>query len=1042
MYLAQGGAAMKRLLILLVLLVGSVLLFSNPSFSKAGEEVSALTAAEARGSVAAIPPPPELRDGTVTLTEGYETDVYEYYVTYYGAEPIEYFVSKPHPPAVPPDVGAAIDKGLAWLAGQQNTATGAWNLDYYPVGSTAFAVLKFEHHAARLGKDPFASDYIYHAQVEDGWGYIFENGDDIKIDVQTVPGARSDNPDGDGDNRGIYFASEDPDKRSTYETGIVMMALQASGHPDDRNGTGATSYLSATYREIMQDMVDFVSWAQQDTDWGRGGWRYAAFDDGVWKSETGISEGGGADNSASQWPVLGLMAAERWCIFAPEFVTSELLIWLGNSQDNNGGFHYYDKTWMSNDRINVALTASGLIQLTYCGVPSAAPQWDRARTWIGDNWADPVWKNVGNGYAMYGVMKAAVTAIGGAIWFYGDHEWQEEYDAWLLANQTEDGGKCWPGKSAFPYYQQACVHHNKVIATEYALLILQKVAPTWDEMHPRKAVDSNGDPIIVFMSNRYGKWEIFYREQGEGDVLISDRDCIDSVYPAVALDSADNAHVVWADRRDGNWEIYYSKIGRRSGPDDDLTHPDVRISLNDGRNSGWVPVGADDQVITLDDGDSTEYLEHPDITVSSNEVFVVWSDKRSGDWEIYCQKQSKAAIPVPRGPNFIISNPTIGWDSMSPAIDAAPGYIHIVWQKAQRQAVGAGWEILYEKREPGDPTATLTGFDDFAVTIPDPWHSAKPDIAVDDDGCAHIVWMDNRMYDPWHLNPKWGGTQPQPHPGQWEIYTTLIDHNGKFPWQETKWLGYGFSRDKRQSDMNSKSWYGSYTGGPDDHSMYPRIATYGGCDYQEGEKDITWHDLRTGNWEVYHSRIANECNNPETDEQVSLNAEDDMYPDKALDPANKPDITWQKQRPGRWEVLETPYNKDEYVALVIDELYVYDLVQVDPTDTDATDGILYGWSTTLEGGPPPGMVHTYRFQAYADGQEGTGDVGLHDGPIVLEAPVGGVVELPVEGSHSSLRAAEGSGSSAPPYAAIAGAAAAAAVALTAGGWYARRRWLG
>ncbi len=57
----------------------------------------------------------------------------------------------------------------------------------------------------------------------------------------------------------------------------------------------------------------------------------------------------------------------------------------------------------------------------------------------------------------------------------------------------------------------------------------------------------------------------------------------------------------------------------------------------------------------------------------------------------------------------------------------------------------------------------------------------------------------------------------------------------------------------------------------------------------------------------------------------------------------------------------------------------------------------------------------------------------------MEGPVGGILELLVDGSDSPASAAEGSGSSALPYAAIAGAA--AAVALVAGTWYARRRWL-
>jgi len=58
-------------------------------------------------------------------------------------------------------------------------------------------------------------------------------------------------------------------------------------------------------------------------------------------------------------------------------------------------------------------------------------------------------------------------------------------------------------------------------------------------------------------------------------------------------------------------------------------------------------------------------------------------------------------------------------------------------------------------------------------------------------------------------------------------------------------------------------------------------------------------------------------------------------------------------------------------------------------------------------------------------------------------PVGGVLELLVDGSDSSLRPADRSGSSAPPYALlVGGAVVAAAAAITAGGWYARRRWLG
>ncbi len=55
--------------------------------------------------------------------------------------------------------------------------------------------------------------------------------------------------------------------------------------------------------------------------------------------------------------------------------------------------------------------------------------------------------------------------------------------------------------------------------------------------------------------------------------------------------------------------------------------------------------------------------------------------------------------------------------------------------------------------------------------------------------------------------------------------------------------------------------------------------------------------------------------------------------------------------------------------------------------------------------------------------------------------VGGVTEVLIDSSGSPASAAEGPGSSAPPYAAIAGSLAAAALAVAAGAWYARRLWL-
>jgi len=110
----------------------------------------------------------------------------------------------------------------------------------------------------------------------------------------------------------------------------------------------------------------------------------------------------------------------------------------------------------------------------------------------------------------------------------------------------------------------------------------------------------------------------------------------------------------------------------------------------------------------------------------------------------------------------------------------------------------------------------------------------------------------------------------------------------------------------------------------------------------------------------------------------------------------------------------------------------YALISV---DTDPSDGFTATWDTT---GLAPGVYFlretlvdsTNRFTQ-------TTKIVTVGGP---SGGVGGIVELPVDGSRAPASATAGSGASPPPYAIIAGAAAAAALVVTGGGWYVRRRF--
>jgi hypothetical protein len=381
----------------------------------------------------------------------------------------------------------AIVKGLRWLAEQQeknmvdpaSPTYGVVDDLGYPVALTAFAVLKFEHYAKYTRVpliDPFDADYEYSDNIVAGWEYIFEQA--VRQPINIEHGV--DDPDVNLVNgHGVYFLSPNTN-RPVYETGIVMMALTESCHPEKRVDAPGSPVNTWTYLDVMKDTTDYVAWAQNDDpNCCRGGWRYGAYDDGDL-----VPPGHGepySDTSTSQFPAMGLMAAEEWEVSAPDWVRDELCnYWLSHSQNyiGDGGFWYHHP----NSWENVALTAAGMVQLTYCCEEKNGQHMMAARNYIASNWlsggADP---NIGNLYAMYGVMKASMLAKPVppapevSIVYYGEHHWQNEYDRWIIDNQTEDGGRCWPGQYAVPGIHGRT--NSKVLATELALLILEKVAP-------------------------------------------------------------------------------------------------------------------------------------------------------------------------------------------------------------------------------------------------------------------------------------------------------------------------------------------------------------------------------------------------------------------------------------------------------------------------------------------------------------------------------------------------------------------------------------
>jgi hypothetical protein len=366
------------------------------------------------------------------------------------------------------DINIAIEKGLTYLNSTQ-ASDGHWGDGWAPVTCTAMAVLSYENapnnHFAWNLTDP------YHTTVQKGLDWLFGTGTVQAMSVQPAG-----DPDTNGNGIGIWF--NDGSGQVIYETPMVLIAIVASQSPAAVATTGPANVAGRTYHDIAVDIVDYLAWAQNENGAGRGGWRYQP-------------NYGDSDNSVTQWPVLGMGAAELWGINAPAWVKSELLdYWLNTTQNfigtyktNNyyGAFGYGDSSWGPTGIESVAETAAGIIDLTYSGVPKTDYRIKAAQGYLVKDWlttgGSTGWDvHMGNLYAMYAVMKACRLATLTPIKFIANYtgyptiEWYNgtnQYADQLLTHQGVDGR--WDNWKAAP----DSIHTD--LSTAWGVLILEYV---------------------------------------------------------------------------------------------------------------------------------------------------------------------------------------------------------------------------------------------------------------------------------------------------------------------------------------------------------------------------------------------------------------------------------------------------------------------------------------------------------------------------------------------------------------------------------------
>jgi hypothetical protein len=242
-----------------------------------------------------------------------------------------------------------------------------------------------------------------------------------------------------------------------------------------------------------------------------------------------------------------------------------------------------------------------------------------------------------------------------------------------------------------------------------------------EQATPNIAGDGKGNYVITWRDNRNGTdnnifAQIFLNDGTplSNNFIVNDDDGTDTQYgPAIAVDPNLNFVITWLDRRNGfEWDIYAQRFS------------------NDGTALG--------SNFKVNDEPGNEEQECTTVSIDSCGNFViVWTDEKSGDWDIYGQRYSSDGTAL--GVNFKINDDT-GYESQYWPTSKGEKNGNFIVSWADKR-YNNDWDI-YAQRFAADGTALENNFKvntDAGIST-----QLRPDIAIEENGNFIIAWGDYR----------------------------------------------------------------------------------------------------------------------------------------------------------------------------------------------------------------------------------------------------------------------------------------------------------
>ena len=370
------------------------------------------------------------------------------------------------------EIEASIEAGIDWLVSVQN-GDGSWGPaggDRF--GTTGLILVKLQDRAFELGHSgPFDPAYPLKGNVTAGLDFLFPSANTVAISNQLAG-----DPDTDGDGLGVHVSNR------VYATGILMMAIAAGRDPSRVVATG--NLAGWTYGAVLQDLADWMAYAQTDTGNGRGGWSYSA-----------VNGGSSADQSNSGYALLGLLYAQAplygYESDIPNFVATELDLWIDWVQDDvdgdpQDGGSAYSTGWGLGIWINSLKTGNLLTQMAFVGDDPSDTRVVDALNYIGRHWNSDWVQGWGKNdtvhyQATYCLMKGFETMGIPLDGVPGVADWYQDMEDAILASQDVTG--YWPTNPAYIWGigtgNEPSPSHwvSPELSTAWALLTLERFAP-------------------------------------------------------------------------------------------------------------------------------------------------------------------------------------------------------------------------------------------------------------------------------------------------------------------------------------------------------------------------------------------------------------------------------------------------------------------------------------------------------------------------------------------------------------------------------------